>query len=220
MATAAQPESGAAAYPQPVHVNVARSVEDVLQALAVRAPVFLSEKDCPYAEEYDGNDFMATHILGFVGDEPASTCRLRYFARFARLERVAVRRQFRKQAVAGRMIEFAPELCRRNGYRKVHGQAEEHLVSFWGKFGFKLINPERFTYNQTEYFELECDLDPHPDPITIGKGPLVLSRPEGAWDEPAAFEPQAHRSGTDAPGEEAADEAWARNVRDHLKRLG
>ena len=88
-----------------VSVKVARSIEDLMQAFAIRAAVFLSEQHCPYAEEFDGNDFTATQFLGLVDGEPASTCRTRYFSDFAKLERVAVRREFRGSGVAAQMIE-------------------------------------------------------------------------------------------------------------------
>ena len=84
-----------------------------MQAFVVRAAVFMSEQHCPYAEEFDGNDFTATQILGVIGEEPVAAIRIRYFANFAKLERLAVRREFRGRAVAATVIEFALELCRR-----------------------------------------------------------------------------------------------------------
>ncbi len=116
-----------------VSVNVARSIEELMQAFAIRAAVFLSEQHCPYAEEFDGNDFTATQYLGLVGGEPASTCRTRYFAEFAKLERVPVRREFRKSGVAAQMIDYSLELCRQKGYRRIYGHAQARLVPFWQK---------------------------------------------------------------------------------------
>ncbi len=149
-----------------VSVKVARSIEELMQAFAIRSAVFLSEQHCPYAEEFDGNDFTATQYLGLVGGEPASTCRTRYFAEFAKLERVAVRREFRRSGVAAQMINYSLELCRQKGYRRVYGHAQARLVPFWQKFGFEPINSETFTFSDHEYVEIECQLEPHP---TIGK---------------------------------------------------
>jgi predicted GNAT family N-acyltransferase len=222
IAIAQRPEPEGTARPGPgqVTVKIAHSIEEMMQAFAVRAAVFLSERDCPYAEEFDGNDCTATHFLGYVGDEPASACRVRYFADFARLERVAVRREFRGQAVGAKMIQFVYDFCREKGYTRIHGQAEEHLVRFWEKFGFRRLAAPSFSYGGNEYVELICDLATHPDPIAIGKNPMLFVRPEGAWAEPCRSE---HSNGltSSEPAEDGLDEdSWAAELQDHLKRLG
>ena len=56
--------------------KVARTLNDMMQVAAIRAAVFMSEQKCPYDEEFDGNDLCAaTHILGYVNDEPAACLR-------------------------------------------------------------------------------------------------------------------------------------------------
>ena len=209
---------------QEITVKVARSMEEMMQAFAVRAAVFLSELQCPYAEEFDGNDFSATQFLGLAGGEPASTCRVRYFSGFAKLERVAVRREFRKSGIAAEMIACAFELCRQKGYRKLHGHAEEHLVPFWEKFGFKPIGAEKnvrkFVFLGHEYFEMECNLEPHPDPIAIGKDPMQFIRPEGSWDEPCALERSAEGPAIKSASDDQEGGEWAVELHRHMKRLG
>ena len=186
-----------------------------MQAFAIRAAVFLSELACPYSEEFDGNDFTATHFLGYVGGEPASTCRVRYFADFAELERVAVRQEFRRTKIAEQMIQYALEFCRQKGYRKFHGRCERRLLRFWQKFGFKPITMESFTLLGHEYIECEAQFEPHPDPIEIGKNPMHFVRPEGAWDEPCALEQDG-----DHPESEAADSDWSAELKKRMDRLG
>ena len=43
-----------------------RTLEDYQKMAAIRAAVFMSEQDCPYEEEFDGNDLCATHLAGLV----------------------------------------------------------------------------------------------------------------------------------------------------------
>ncbi len=213
-ASAERPEPGKGAVPASIRVRVAHDVEEMMRAFAIRAAVFLSELDCPYAEEFDGNDFTATHFLGLVDGEPASTCRIRYFADFAKLERVAVRRQFRKSGVAGEMIRFALELCREKGYSRLHGHCEERLLPFWERFGFMAIEGKTFVLAGHEYMELECRLEPHPDPVTFDKDPMLFIRPEGDWDEPCWLEaPQAP-----PPGDR--DKGWEAEIKQQMQRLG
>jgi hypothetical protein len=61
-------------------VTVARSFEDLSRVISMRSAVYMSEQECPYEEEFDGNDLSATHLLGYVGDEPAGCLRIRFFA--------------------------------------------------------------------------------------------------------------------------------------------
>src|SRR4051794_24719610 len=65
---------------------------------------------CPYEEEFDGNDFSATHLIGYVGNEPAACLRVRYFADFAKIERLAVRREFRTTRLAVTVMRAGIEL--------------------------------------------------------------------------------------------------------------
>ena len=69
-----------------------------MRVAAIRNSVYIGEQECPYEEEYDGNDLSATHLLAYIGDEPVGCLRLRFFADFAKFERIAIRKEFRKIA--------------------------------------------------------------------------------------------------------------------------
>ena len=57
--------------PRAISVRIARDPNDLMLVAAIRAAVFLAEQDCPMEEEFDGNDLVAAHFMGFVGNEPA-----------------------------------------------------------------------------------------------------------------------------------------------------
>ena len=180
----------------PTTVKVTQSIEEMMQVFAVRAAVFMGDQDCPYGEEFDGNDFTATQILGLVGEEPVATMRIRYFAGFAKPERLAVRRGYRKSGIAAKIIKFGMELCRKKGYLRLYGHSQARLVPFWENLGWQTIDTPDFEFSDHRYVEIECHLEPHPDPITIGKHPLELIRPEGAWDKPGVLDRSAIRPAT------------------------
>ena len=89
-----------AMFPMPaktaIGITVARTFEDLMRVAAIRNAVYIGEQECPYEEEYDGNDLSATHLLAYIGDEPVGCLRLRFFADFAKFERMAIRKEFRK----------------------------------------------------------------------------------------------------------------------------
>jgi len=171
--------------------------DQMAKVMAIRASVFMIEQNCPYEEEFDGNDFAGAHILGLVGGQPAAVMRIRYFAQFVKLERFAVVPRYRRTLIAKRVMEHGIELCRRKGYRKMYGQAQTRLVSFWQRFGFNPMTKSKpFVFSDHEYVEIAAEIEPHPHPLTMDSDPLVLIRPEGDWDKPGVLDLSASRPPT------------------------
>ncbi|MGF7161149.1 putative GNAT family N-acyltransferase [Rhodoligotrophos appendicifer] len=178
-----------------VGIKVADCIEDLMKVFAIRSAVYLSEQECPYDEEFDGNDFSASHLIGYIGDEPVACMRVRYFADFAKLERFAVRQAYRKSRVAITMAKAAIELCRMKGYTKIYGHAQDPLVSFWSRFGGKPVEPRReLIFSDYRYTEILIEVEPHPDAISLKTDPYVLIRPEGQWDTPGVLDQSSTRS--------------------------
>ncbi|MBS0384333.1 MAG: GNAT family N-acetyltransferase [Proteobacteria bacterium] len=174
-----------------VDVAVARSIAEIMEAFAIRTLVYMGEQNCPYDEEYDGNDFAAaTHLIARVGREPVGVMRLRWFADFCKVERVAVRREHRGGEVAQAMIEAACEIAGRKGYRTILGHIQSHLLPFWRRYGGVSVRSgrPRFFFSDHEYVEVVRTLAPHANALTLDTPAMVLLRPEGAWDEPGVLD--------------------------------
>lgn len=177
--------------------RVAASADDMAKVFALRSAVYMAEQGCPYDEEFDGNDYCATHILGTVDGEPAAVMRLRYFADFVKVERVAVLSRFRNTRIFRVLFEAAIELCRRKGYRKLYGHAQKRLARFWTRLGFKPLNKNfPLVYSDHEYVEMYADLEPREDAITMMSDPYVILRPEGQWDMPSVLDRSSERPAT------------------------
>jgi predicted GNAT family N-acyltransferase len=177
--------------------TVVVSTPDEMEKVRAIRTVFMLEQNCPFEEEFDGNDFSATHILGTVDGEPAATMRLRYFADFVKLERLAVLPRFRRTLIAKEVVDTAVNVCRRKGYTKVYGHAQKRLVNFWARFGFKPIDKNyALVFSDHEYVELWGELEPHSNPITMYSDPHLFLRQEGRWDEPGILEKSSARPPT------------------------
>jgi predicted GNAT family N-acyltransferase len=177
-----------------MQVRVARGADDLLMVYAIRAAVFLAEQACPYAEEFDGNDQCATHFIGFVGGEPACCLRARYFGDFVKLERLAVRKEFRRTRVSFDVVRTAVEHVRRKGFRRIYGHAREGLEKFWAHFGAKpLASGRDFVFSDYRYSEMIAEYEALPGAINLDSGPYVIVRPEGDWDRPGILESSAQR---------------------------
>lgn len=179
-----------------LEVVVARTLPDILQALAVRTLVFMGEQDCLYDEEYDGNDFAGTtHLILRRNGEPIGTMRLRWFADFAKFERVAVRREYRKGRATLMMVLAAKRLAEKKNYRKILGYGQVRLIPFWEQYFDARIrdNREGFAFSDHDYVEMVVEASPPSDALTLDTDPFVLLRPEGAWDEEGVLDRSAAR---------------------------
>src|ERR1700731_5188433 len=96
-------------------IRMARSFDDLLMVYSVRSAVYIAEQECPFAEEFDGNDHCATHLIGFVNGEPAGCIRIRFFYDFAKIERLAVLKRFRKSMLASDLVLAGIDHVRRKG---------------------------------------------------------------------------------------------------------
>jgi predicted GNAT family N-acyltransferase len=183
--------------------TVARTLDDLMQVMMIRSLVYIGEQQCPYAEEYDGNDFSgATHLILRRGGEPIGTLRIRWFADFAKLERVAVRPEFRGTRATLELVRAAFRIAEKKGYRKILGHAQARLLPFWGRHfkGFPRQDRENFVFSDHDYVEIVAETTPPADALTIDSDPMVLLRPEGEWDRPGVLDWSSARPATNPLG--------------------
>lgn len=180
----------------PIVVDVVRTLDELAQVVALRGIVYMGEQDCPFEEEFDGNDLCgATHLVARIGRAPVGSIRMRWFADFAKLERAAVLPRYRESGVAHALWEASAALAARKGYRRMLGHIEPALLGFWEKCaGFRLREGRAaFRFSDREYVEVIAELPARADAIGIDAPPLVLLRPEGAWDERGVLDESAGR---------------------------
>ena len=172
-------------------ITIVRSLDDYTRVVAIRSIAYIDGQDCPYDEEFDGNDFCAMHLIGWLGDEPAACLRVRFFSDFVKVERLAVRPDCRGSTLAFRLVRHALRLSARKGYRYAYGHAQSGLEDFWSRFGARPIGElGAFEFSGRRYTEMMVELPAHNEAIRIGADPMVMIRPEGDWDRPGVLEPK------------------------------
>lgn len=170
-------------------IRVADGVDDLLLAISIRGAAFVGERILPVYEDIDRNDMCSTHLIGYVGDSPAGTIRIRYFADFVKFERLAVLPQHRGDKLASALVKAALAFVQQKGYRRVYGQAAEPFLPFWKKHGFSQRSGDGITYMTDEvYFEIDLESEAAADRITPESGASMLVRKEGTWHRRGAFE--------------------------------
>ena len=179
---------------QDIGITIAHTFDDLMRVAAIRNAVYIGEQECPYDEEYDGNDLSATHLLAYIGDEPVGCLRLRFFADFAKFERVAIRKEFRKSRAAIQLVQASLKFCQKKGYRRVLGHAQTRLIAFWTRFGFRPLEGRKpFVFSDYDYVEMVAELEHDPDAISLSTDPYILIRPEGRWHAPGVLETSSSR---------------------------
>lgn len=173
-------------------LKIASSFEDYMKVVAVRSIVYLAGQACPWSEEFDGNDHAATQILGLLDGEPVATARIRWFAGFAKLERLALRPEARGSGHGDDLLRFMIAISQRKGFSCLYLHAQAGLVHFYRAHGF-VPHGAPFTFSGYHYVEMKAVLPPRPDELRLDDGPHVLNRPEGDWNRPGVLEISAGR---------------------------
>jgi predicted GNAT family N-acyltransferase len=182
-----------------VTISVARTLDDLMQVMSIRSVVYMGEQACPYEEEFDGNDVAgATHLIARIGSQAVGVVRLRWFCGFAKLERLTVLPHCRGGTVPRALLDAAFDLAAKKGYRQIMGHTQVRLAPVVMRLGKVKVRPgrKRFTFSDHEYVETIRELEPPDDAVTIDSDPMVVLRPEGAWDRPGVLDRSAHRPAT------------------------
>jgi ElaA protein len=111
--------------------------------LALRAEVFIDEQGVSRAEERDGRDGGAHHLLARLDGMPAGTLRMRIVEGAAKLERVCVRRALRGNGIGAALVRAALDLATTlPGVTEAKLGAQVPVIGFYERLGFSAHGPE------------------------------------------------------------------------------
>lgn len=110
----------------------------------IRREVFIIEQSVPEAEELDGLDDRALHLLARDADgQPVGTARILLKADTGKIGRVAVLRAARGTGLGAALIRAAlQELRQQPGITQAQLGAQTHAIAFYEKLGFQAYGPE------------------------------------------------------------------------------
>ncbi len=185
-----------------VTMKLASTSDELMQCYMLRAAVYMGEQHCPYWEEYDGNDYTASHIIVYVDGEPAASLRVRWFATFIKLERAVVLKRYRSMGLFLPLLRWAMEFGRKKGYTKAYLHGQRRLWPIFERGGFHKVDVKTFHFSDHEYGAYACDLevDEKTRP-TVVTDPMVLNRPEDGLDMPGILEQSMDRGASNPHAE-------------------
>jgi predicted GNAT family N-acyltransferase len=119
-----------------IRFRIADDEDALRRAFAVRAMVFCDEQGIPYDLEHDENDRTALHVLGELDGEPAAAGRMRFIGDTAKLERLAVRKNFRGRGFGRMLTDYMIATAALRGCAKCKMHAQAYLKDFYAAHGF------------------------------------------------------------------------------------
>ncbi|MDT1061528.1 GNAT family N-acetyltransferase [Paracoccus sp. CPCC 101403] len=118
--------------------------EDIDTCRAIRHEVFVIEQSVPEAEEWDGRDGEAIHLLARDDQGRAiGTARILLLGETGKIGRVAVLRSARGTGMGAALIRAALDQLRTQpGVTRAKLGAQTHAIGFYEKLGFTAFGPE------------------------------------------------------------------------------
>ncbi len=117
---------------------------DMAAVLDIRARVFIEEQGVAAADERDGLDAEAIHLIAFVDGEPVGTARLLIKGDTGRIGRVAVLADRRGCGLGKALMHAALDELRRQGLARAGLGSQTHAIGFYEALGFEAAGPEYF----------------------------------------------------------------------------
>jgi len=107
-------------------------------AHAVRRAVFIEEQGVSEAEEMDGRDDEATHVVAYEMDEPVGTGRFRVpEPGVAKPERLAVLAPARGNGIGRQIMRALESMARKQGCERARLHAQTTVESFYRNLGYE-----------------------------------------------------------------------------------
>ena len=184
-----------------VTIKLASTSDELMQCFALRSAVYIGEQQCPYWEEFDGNDYTATHLILYVDGEPASSMRLRWFGTFVKFERAVILKRYRSMGLFVPFTQWAMQFARKKGYTRVYLHSQHRLWPIMERQGFRKVSEQIFSFSDHEYGAYYIDLEAHPGAPTMHTDPLVLNRPEDQLEMPGILERSVERGASNPHAE-------------------
>jgi predicted GNAT family N-acyltransferase len=129
-------------------IRRAATPADRLASWRLRELVFIGEQGISEEVERDGLDDLAWHLVAWDGEEPVGTARVLGLdaehklvrpeqAAVAKIGRMAVLPSKRRLGIGRQLLDASLELARRHGIARAELSAQEYVVPFYERAGFR-----------------------------------------------------------------------------------
>ena len=103
----------------------------------IRREVFVKEQNIQEDIAIDNEDNKSIHILVLLGKKPIGCARIRIINQSAKLERIAILKEYRGMGYGKDLVDFLVKFCLSKGITNVYMNAQYYLKDFYSGIGFK-----------------------------------------------------------------------------------
>ncbi len=108
--------------------------KEIEEAFAIRKKVFIEEQGVSEEDECDGLDSNSTQYIAYLDGSAVATARVQYVASSAKIQRVAVLKEFRSIGIGKKlMLQILEDI---KDVNKIVLSAQLQVIDFYEKLGF------------------------------------------------------------------------------------
>lgn len=123
-------------------VRVVTRSEERDRAFSIRRSVFQDEQGVPAEEEFDADDERAVHVLAEIGGTPAGTGRIVFHLDYAKIGRMAVLKEWRRQGVGRALVDELIRIAAAEHTARLVLHAQVQAIPFYAALGFRIVSGE------------------------------------------------------------------------------
>ena len=117
--------------------------QDIDTCLALRETVFIHEQGVSVADERDGRDGQAHHLLATLDGRPVGCARMLLKGETGKIGRVCVLQEARGQGIGARLVHACVRhLATLPGMTRAELGAQTHAIGFYEALGFAVYGPQ------------------------------------------------------------------------------
>ena len=117
-------------------------VTDYAPCLAVRRQVFVEEQGISEAEEVDGRDPKAIHLLAMDQGKPVGAARILISGEIGKIGRICVVSEKRGSGLGAALVAAAVDhLRKQDNVTQAKLGSQDHAIGFYAGLGFRPIGP-------------------------------------------------------------------------------
>lgn len=118
--------------------KIVKSKKEMQDVFDVRIEVFVHEQNVPLENELDEFEDVSKHIIGYDDNQrPIATARYRDYNGVAKMERVAVLKDYRKQGIGRDLMKYIETIAKNDGFSKAVLNGQIQAQAFYESLGYK-----------------------------------------------------------------------------------
>ncbi len=111
--------------------------QELNEVHSIRNTVFIKEQNVPPEIEWNDYEDSAIHYICKLDDKTVGTGRIVFFGLEAKIERVAVLKQYRNSGIGTYIMEFLINECKKRNATTIFAHVQMQAYGFYKKLGFQ-----------------------------------------------------------------------------------